>query len=89
MPIGFAAWAAIANTAAQSHANSKNQEQGGINRYFQERMSNTAVQRRMLDMKQAGINPILAGKYDASSPAGAQAVMQSTDIASAAQADRD
>jgi len=81
----IAAGAAIGG-ALISHEGAESQNQANLNltsknRRFQKFMSDTAVRRRMRDLRGAGINPILAAKYDASSPAGAMAHMENVGLA--------
>lgn len=70
------------SSAGQASANAQNAQLAREQMAFQERMSNTAYQRAMEDMRRAGLNPILAyQKGGASSPGGAMAVMQNAEAA--------
>lgn len=66
----------VSNVVGGLFTNSANASQASANRSWQERMSGTAHQREVADLKAAGLNPILsAGGAGAATGSGAQATM--------------
>ena len=75
---------AVFSFVENERTNRANAQQAQSQMDFQERMSNTAYQRAVADMKAAGINPMLTtSQGGASAPGGAQAVMQKSNAAQA------
>lgn len=75
MPFPFMAAATLGAAAlgayGQHRANKSNRESARESMAFSERLSSTAHQRQMQDMREAGINPILSSKFGgASTPSG-------------------
>lgn len=76
-PLAAAAIGGIASAGGVQQANRANRQMAREQMAFQERMSNTAYQREVEDMRKAGLNPALAHfKGGASTPGGSTATMQ-------------
>lgn len=80
--IGGALLAGGASLVGGMINNASSAEQAHRNREFQQKMSSTAHQREVEDLRKAGLNPMLSAHGGASSPSGA--VAQNQDVVSGA-----
>lgn len=85
-PIGGALAGGIFSMFGQSSANRTNRRIAKQQMDFQERMSSTAHQREVADLRAAGLNPILSVNKGSSSPAGASIPVKSVTETAASSA---
>lgn len=75
---------AVGGIASTVLGNNSAKHEAEKNREWQEEMSNTSIQRRMKDLREAGLNPLLAvenASSGATTPSGSQAQIQRFDPA--------
>ena len=77
LKVGGSLLGGLFGARGQRKANEQNIALAREQMAFQERMSNSAYQRAMKDMKLAGLNPILSAKQPASTPGGASTRVES------------
>lgn len=75
--LGLGAGSAVSSAFSAEDINKRQIRESDKQMAFQERMSNTAHQREVDDLRAAGLNPILSARYGGSStPSGSMATLQ-------------